>query len=173
MNTTTTKQCRTCGDTLVADTTNFQKASSQPDGLWPECKTCANAYQAVWRTTKAVKGIAADTAPEQVAKLNEKAIDAIKVWEARQAMGVGRIEGKRAPKQAAATDDTVVDGTAAQAEAIANLEATLAANGGAETDAGQQVLAAAAQQALDARRKADRERKARQRAAAKAAKAQA
>lgn len=148
----TDKQCALCGTTYPATSDNFKLASDQPDGLNPQCKTCRAAYHTDWRARKA---LAADPTN---ADLQAKAATAAVAWSDRKTMGVGVVPAK-APRTAK-TDGPAVDGTAAQAAALADLEARVAAAGGPETDAGQALLAEAAAKAKATRVRAPRQPKA-------------
>lgn len=186
------KLCCTCGQRYPATPENFTRDNRSPDGWWRECKTCANAYQAVWRLTKELdKNTAASHADpeyahgagaERATVLLARLTSAQELLAQRKAMGDkaaqehgytverGRRRIARGPAATEPQAEPVPDEVAAGGKPHREeLEAAVEAAGGPGTDQGQQLLADAAEQAKAARRAADAERKRRERAAKKAA----
>lgn len=160
--TTATKRCAGISKHGIAAHDNvplseFTKNKSHKDGLSNDCKACKAAYAQVRKGASSYEDNPQHD-PAVTARNKQRLLSAAAV------PGAVVIEEVETPEE-------VIDGTAAQAAEHAALEAKLAANGGAETDEGQAILAAAAAEAVERRRAYDRERKARARAAAKATKA--
>lgn len=142
----TTKQCSVCGETYPATSEHFKVKTANADGLNERCKTCSNAYHTARNAVQA-----SDADPENADKL-AKAATAAEAWNARKALGVGRLPVK-APR-AVKADAAPVDATAQQAAELADLERRVAAAGGESTEEGQAILADAAAKAAEARKAA-------------------
>lgn len=135
-------------DAHTAPLSDFTRDKSLADGHAVQCRSHGNAYQAVWRKAKAA-GLS------------------VRDYVAAGQPDLPTAAPKVADKARAA--DTVVDGTDTQRSELADLEARVAAAGGAGTDEGQALLAQDAKASADARREHRSALQRQRRAAAKAA----
>jgi hypothetical protein len=138
-----TRECRGMPKLGIAPHTasrqDFGNSKSSKDGLMPFCKACDKAYQTAWRASKQLGGTAALVPPT-----------------------LGSVAAT-----VEAAEERIVDGTAAQAAEHAELDAAIEAAGGNGSEAGQALLAQAADASAQARRDARNARRRERRAADK------
>lgn len=142
----------------------FGKHASQADGLQPICRADWTTYERMRREAAKAAKDASDPAGRTAAKATP-APAPVSIEEART-----RRTKTTVSLPADILEEPATDGTPAQADEHAALEAAVAAVGGPGTRAGQDLLEKAAADAKAARRAQWADAKRRQRAAAKAAK---